>query len=324
MANKLKKLHLTSVDLVRAGANQQADICIHKSAEDAESPAERETNIIKRFFAWLKENPTEPENEPETTVEKDYSTFNTLEARRESADKLWRYSDALTTSIRSIQEDNDLNADQKLEKMKQSLNEFSAAMEGLFSVLCSMKAETDNCIGKADTAEEKPQEEPEQVEKSEPDIIELEIVEKHNDNHDALGRFASAGGGGGGTISVHGTGAGGKPTVDDYDRAMKSRQNRYNKAPVGSAKEEELLGKIKDLEKEMRDNTGGVLGKDGKVTQTDRSKPNAVGTKHATSVAMQLKLDHLQSEYNRTKSKDLLEAIMDHSANMEVAGVADW
>ena len=163
-----------------------------------------------------------------------------------------------------------------------------------------------------------------QIGKSAPDIIELEIVEKHNDNHDALGRFASAGGGGGGTISVHGTGAGGKPTVDDYDRAMKSRQNRYNRAPVGSAKEEEMLGKIKDLEKEMRDNTGGVLGKDGKVTQTDRSKPNAVGTKHATSVAMQLKLDHLQSEYNRTKSKDLLEAIMDHSANMEVAGVADW
>ena len=178
MATKLKQLHLTSVDLVREGANQQADICIHKSAEGAESPAERETNILKRFLAWLKENPTEAENEPETTVEKDYSTFNTLEARRESADKLWRYADALTTSIRSIQEDNDLNADQKLEKMKQSLNEFSAAMEGLFSVLCSMKPDGAPCIGKSDTAEEKPQEEPAEVTKSEPDIIDLEIVEE--------------------------------------------------------------------------------------------------------------------------------------------------
>lgn len=33
MATKLKNLHLTSVDLVRAGANQEADICLFKSAE---------------------------------------------------------------------------------------------------------------------------------------------------------------------------------------------------------------------------------------------------------------------------------------------------
>lgn len=33
MATKLKKMHLTSVDLVRAGANQEADICLYKSAE---------------------------------------------------------------------------------------------------------------------------------------------------------------------------------------------------------------------------------------------------------------------------------------------------
>lgn len=33
MATKLKKMRLTSVDLVRAGANQKADICLYKSAE---------------------------------------------------------------------------------------------------------------------------------------------------------------------------------------------------------------------------------------------------------------------------------------------------
>lgn len=32
MATKLKKMRLTSVDLVRAGANQKADICLYKSA----------------------------------------------------------------------------------------------------------------------------------------------------------------------------------------------------------------------------------------------------------------------------------------------------
>jgi len=33
MATKLRKMHLTSVDLVRAGANQEADICLFKSAD---------------------------------------------------------------------------------------------------------------------------------------------------------------------------------------------------------------------------------------------------------------------------------------------------
>lgn len=31
MATKLRNLRLTSVDLVRAGANQEADICLFKS-----------------------------------------------------------------------------------------------------------------------------------------------------------------------------------------------------------------------------------------------------------------------------------------------------
>ncbi len=33
MANRLKNLRLTSVDLVKAGANQEADICLYKSLE---------------------------------------------------------------------------------------------------------------------------------------------------------------------------------------------------------------------------------------------------------------------------------------------------
>lgn len=33
MASLLKNLRLTSVDLVRAGANQQADICLFKSVK---------------------------------------------------------------------------------------------------------------------------------------------------------------------------------------------------------------------------------------------------------------------------------------------------
>lgn len=148
MATKLKNMHLTSVDLVRAGANQAADICLYKSADPqdaAEQPTEHETNIIKRFLNWLNENATEAPQEPETAVEKDYTTFNTINSNRENADKIWRYTDALNCSIRSIQDDKDLTADQKLQMMKQSLGEFDSAMASLFESLCCIqppKAET--------------------------------------------------------------------------------------------------------------------------------------------------------------------------------------
>ena len=70
MANKLRNLHLTSVDLVRAGANQEADICLHKSADGEVAPTEQETGIFKRVLNWLFENHSQEE-----TVEKDASTF---------------------------------------------------------------------------------------------------------------------------------------------------------------------------------------------------------------------------------------------------------
>ena len=41
MATKLKNMRLTSVDLVRAGANQEADICLYKSMDGA--PADEST-----------------------------------------------------------------------------------------------------------------------------------------------------------------------------------------------------------------------------------------------------------------------------------------
>lgn len=43
MATKLKNMRLVSVDLVRRGANQEADICLYKSLDGApteEPPAE--------------------------------------------------------------------------------------------------------------------------------------------------------------------------------------------------------------------------------------------------------------------------------------------
>ena len=153
MANKLKNMRLTSVDLVRNGANQEADICLFKSADPEEDPAQptaEEKNIFKRFINWLRENHEEDPQEEEDTVEKDFSTFDSLNAARESNEKLWQYTSALTESIRSIQMDPDLDKDQKMKMMAQSLGQFDAAMSELFGALCSTNTASETAgIGKS-------------------------------------------------------------------------------------------------------------------------------------------------------------------------------
>lgn len=195
MANKLKNLHLTSVDLVRNGANQEADICLYKSAdpvEATEQPTEAETNILKRFINWLRENPEEDQEEPTDPIEKDYTTFDQINSNRENSDKLWRYTDALTCSIRSIQEDHDLDKDAKLQMMKQSLGEFNAAMEELCEALCKATLPKEGTLMAKAGPEEEEDEEDEEVEEQEDDL-EIEEVEKFNPYHDSRGRFAAAG-----------------------------------------------------------------------------------------------------------------------------------
>lgn len=150
MATKLKKMQLTSVDLVRAGANQEADFRLYKSAsaqEDIEQPSEREQNIFKRFLNWLRENPTESNSELSDTIEKDYSTFDTLTDNRDKEEKLWKYSSSLTDSIRSIMADATLDSAQKLNLMKKSLGQFNKAMGPLLESLCETKEE----VSKNDT-----------------------------------------------------------------------------------------------------------------------------------------------------------------------------
>lgn len=185
MANKLTNLKLTSVDLVRAGANQEADICIYKSAtpQDGDNTAsEHEKNIFKRFINWLRENPSDGENEPSNTIEKDFSSFDTLNSNRENEEKLWRYTSSLTESIRTIMNDNELDSTQKLEYMKKSLGQFDAAMVKLFGDLCTMEPAKQNTR--------------DAVVKSENRYDVIEEVKKFNPYHGKDGRFTSASGGG--------------------------------------------------------------------------------------------------------------------------------
>lgn len=138
MATKLKNLRLTSVDLVRAGANQEADICLYKSAGQ-DPPAARDEGIFKRFLNWLRDNPNE--EVPEEPVEKDFVTFDQVNNNRENQDQLWRYIDALGCSLRSIQEDQGLGNQQRAVQMQESVQQFTNAMNALIPRLCGTETQ---------------------------------------------------------------------------------------------------------------------------------------------------------------------------------------
>lgn len=115
MANKLKKMHLTSVDLVRAGANQEADICLFKSAtpsEATETPTENETSLFKRFINRFKKSAVEPENELTDT------------------EMVLAYTEALEKSVQSIREDNTINDSEKVQLLYKSFQQFNCAVTG--------------------------------------------------------------------------------------------------------------------------------------------------------------------------------------------------
>ena len=222
MATKLKKMRLTSVDLVRAGANQEADICLFKSADPpspTESPTEDEKNIFKRFIAWLQNNPTEAQNEPHSPIEK----------ADDAPDLEFIYKSALTESLNSIMADESLTTVEKKSMAEESLRQYAEKIREL------ERDEEDYDSGDDDTIEEELAEEvvenklkkakkrpkllwdiddPENAYDAESvgidideieEIDEIDEVEKFNPYHDRSGRFSSAGGGGGGGASSGGS-----------------------------------------------------------------------------------------------------------------------
>ena len=124
MATKLKNMKLTSVDLVRAGANQEADICLFKSAdapEAPESPTEEEKNIFKRFIDWMRNNPTEEATEPHSPIEK----------TDEAPDLEYLYKSALAESLHSIMQDDTLTKSEKKDMAEDSILQYSEKIREL-------------------------------------------------------------------------------------------------------------------------------------------------------------------------------------------------
>lgn len=180
MATKLKNMKLTSVDLVRAGANQEADICLFKSAdppEAPESPTDEEKNIFKRFIDWIRKNPTEAATEPPSPIEK----------TDEAPDLEYLYKSALADSLYSIMRDEALTEIEKKDMAEESLSQYSEKIREL-------NGEDEEAI-----EEEVQEEEPEEDQYDENRFDELEEihVKKYNHHHGADGKFSSGGGGGG-------------------------------------------------------------------------------------------------------------------------------
>ena len=132
MATKLKNMRLTSVDLVKAGANQEADICLYKSAdaehtsqEAPEAPTEAEKNIFKRFIGWLRDGGAEDGTEPDGTIEKG----NAPEPDAEPADI---YKSAILESAHSILADDSLTNDQKSAMIEKSLDQYHEATAEIY------------------------------------------------------------------------------------------------------------------------------------------------------------------------------------------------
>lgn len=198
MATKLKNMKLTSVDLVRAGANQEADICLFKSADAPEaqdSPSETERNIFKRFLSWIRENPTEAESEPHSHIEK----------TEDEPDLEYLYKSALAESLHSIMQDDTLTEIEKKDMAEESLLQYSEKIREL-------NDEDD------DTMEEEVQEEMVEEDDDVDDVDdddrfdELEEIRVHkfNQNHGRDVRFTTSGGaaGGGGKWQVAGSSSG--------------------------------------------------------------------------------------------------------------------
>lgn len=196
MANKLKNLRLTSVDMVRNGANQEADICLFKSAdpeEDPATPTTEEKNIFKRFLNWLRENPAEEQEEPTAPIEKADEEPYLVDI----------YKSAITESLQSIVADETLSETEKNDMIAKSLDEYHEAMLDLFGF-----GPEEESLQKADDEEDDlddwewdgdsvdEAEEEEEVSKS-ADIEEFEEVEKFNPYHADDGKFTTASGGGG-------------------------------------------------------------------------------------------------------------------------------
>lgn len=144
-ATKLKRLSVTSVDLVDQGANPDAHIRLFKrKGEQPEENSDPDMGLFKKFLYWLAKGfqdatGNEPTGEQETggdggeSVTKDAQTFLdnlSREVMEQVTREMHECTYALADSLCSILCDNSLTADTKKGMMLQSMDEFNETVRG--------------------------------------------------------------------------------------------------------------------------------------------------------------------------------------------------
>lgn len=186
---KLKKINLTSVDMVRRGANQEAFINLYKSAGDPEdsgtppdtlsAPESNEipqglwksiVDLVKGFMGAGQADDDDPEEVPEE-VEKGAETFEENVTEQDIRKSQSVYHEALIKSIDSILDD-DLDDQEKISMMNKSIEQFSEAYKDMCAKLVKATPNTTEAATEQPPAEAgKTQEEiPDNEEEGEEDM----------------------------------------------------------------------------------------------------------------------------------------------------------
>lgn len=161
---KLKKINVTSVDMVRRGANQEAYINLYKSAGDPpdetppinapNAPNSDEipqglwksiTELVKGFLkAEEPQKPVQEEpNDGQEPVGK-ADTFKEIQTIQAIRDDRWKFQDALNMSVESIMQDCNLSETEKLSKLYESVDQFAEAYKDMCAKLLKATANKNN------------------------------------------------------------------------------------------------------------------------------------------------------------------------------------
>lgn len=139
----LRDMKINSVSVVDQGANQHAHILLAKRAEGEEDPEQTQEKPVSNdtaFFArfgqavakLFRMTPKETEE-----IEKEAKTFNAIDGARKTYERIYRISDALSDSLRSIVCDEELTDEQKagmiVQTAEQAANAIKTDIAALFN-----------------------------------------------------------------------------------------------------------------------------------------------------------------------------------------------
>lgn len=183
-ATKIRKLKLTSVDMVRRGANPDAHINLYKSVEGNPEgkPEEKTEGILKTIVDAVKTALGMEED-----VEKKADTFDEKMQQREIQDNRWKYQEALNMSIESILSDDELSAEEKEAKMVESINQFAEAYAEMCGKLIHAYRGHSDAVGLVKAADEETLDEEEETPADEADEPEIDDEEEYEEDEEEEG-----------------------------------------------------------------------------------------------------------------------------------------